>query len=103
MENNKPLSNLTLDVERYDAYLANSDLTEEQKQAFLETLWNIVVSFVDMGFGMDATQAACGQLLQTAFEDTLRDSDMVKSDTLPNSFKNTAAPKKDAATEGVAS
>ncbi len=96
-----PLSSLTLDAARYDEYLADSDLTEEQKQEFLEALWNIIVSFVDLGFGIDTTQAACGQLLQTVFEDSLRDSNMVKSDTLPKDFKKTAAPKKDTATQGV--
>ena len=96
-----PLSALTFDVTRYDKYLADCDLTKEQKQKFLETLWNIIVSFVDIGFGIDATQAACGQLLQTAFKDILNDSDMIKSKTLPKNFKNTAASKKDSVTKGV--
>ena len=98
-----PLSALTFDVTRYDKYLADCDLTEEQKQEFLETLWNIIVSFVDIGFGIDATQAVCGQLLQTAFKDILNDSDMIESKTLPKNFKNTAASKKDSVTQGIAS
>jgi hypothetical protein len=47
---------LSLDYELYETYLENADLTEEQKREFIETLWSIVVSFVDLGFGIHPLQ-----------------------------------------------
>lgn len=49
---------LTLDVALYEQYLAESGLTEEQKREFLETLWTIIVGFVDLGFGIHPVQQA---------------------------------------------
>ena len=37
---------LTIDYALYEQYLDDSDLTDAQKREFLETLWNIIVSFV---------------------------------------------------------
>ncbi|MCF6200383.1 MAG: hypothetical protein L3J67_13540 [Hyphomicrobiaceae bacterium] len=51
--------NLTIDWELYGAYLEDSDLTEAEKREFIETLWSIVVSFVDLGFGIHPLQQAC--------------------------------------------
>ena len=53
-EATKPI--VTLDYALYQHYLDNSDLTEKQRQEFLETLWNIIVSFVDLGFGVHPLQ-----------------------------------------------
>ncbi len=49
---------ITLDVSLYESYLADSDLTGEQKREFLETLWSIIVGFVDLGFGIHPVQQA---------------------------------------------
>lgn len=59
---------LSFDVDRYQAYLDGSDLTDAQKRAFAETLWKIMVSFVDLGFHIHPLQQvdeSCGQLLDT--------------------------------------
>jgi len=57
---------LRLDVSLYEKHLAGSDMTEAEKREFLETLWSIIVGFVDLGFGIDPVRqaqdaAACGQ------------------------------------------
>ena len=57
---------LTLDVALYEHMLADSDLTEDQKREFLETLWSIIVGFVDLGFGIDPVGLACGQNPETS-------------------------------------
>ena len=54
-----PKPSVQIDYARYEKYLAESDLTEDQKQAFLGALWEIVVGFVDMGFGVHPMQQAC--------------------------------------------
>lgn len=62
MENSsKPLAQtvaLTINYDLYARYLEDSDLTEDQKREFIETLWNIIVSFVDLGFGIHPLQQA---------------------------------------------
>lgn len=52
---------LTVDVEKYQAWLDGSDLSLEQKEEFLQALWSIVVSFVELGFGVHPLQEICGQ------------------------------------------
>lgn len=49
---------ITLDVALYESYLEGSDLSEDDKREFLETLWNIVISFVDLGFEVHPVQLA---------------------------------------------
>jgi hypothetical protein len=56
---------LTLDVERYEKMLNDCDLTQQQRQEFLATVWSIIVGFVDLGFDIHPLQQAdpdrCGQ------------------------------------------
>lgn len=49
---------LQLDVEYYQAFLDDEDITDEQKKELIETIWNIVVTFVDLGFGIEPVQQA---------------------------------------------
>lgn len=52
---------VTFDVSRYEHFLEDQGLSAEQKRAMLEALWSIIVSFVDLGFGVHPVQQACGQ------------------------------------------
>ena len=56
-------SSLKIDYELYQHYLDESDLSEVEKQEFLDTLWSIIVSFVDLGFGVHPVQQVCGEKL----------------------------------------
>jgi len=47
---------LTLDVARYEAMLADPALSEAERTAFLEVLWEIIVGFVDLGFDIHPLQ-----------------------------------------------
>lgn len=49
---------LTLDVEYYQSFLDHEDIPEDKKRELIETLWQIVVSFVDLGFGIHPLQQA---------------------------------------------
>lgn len=49
---------VTLDVSLFEEYLADSDLTDDQKHEFLTVLWSIIVGFVDLGFGIHPVQQA---------------------------------------------
>lgn len=53
------------DYETYAHFLEDTDLSESQKHEALETLWNIIVQFVELGFGVHPVQQAqnaCGKL-----------------------------------------
>ena len=52
--NNEKSPNLSIDWQLYADALDQSDLTDNEKREFIETLWYIVVSFVDLGFGIDS-------------------------------------------------
>ncbi|MCP4184980.1 MAG: hypothetical protein GY761_16975 [Hyphomicrobiales bacterium] len=49
---------LTIDYDLYWHYLDNSDMPDEQKRELIEALWYLVVSFVDLGFGVHSAQLA---------------------------------------------
>ena len=83
---------LTVDVEKYQAYLDGADMTEAQKAEFLEAMWSIIVSFVDLGFGVHPLQEVCGENADCDSKSAKNDFDMIGSDTvnkeeLDNDFK----------------
>lgn len=97
---------ITVDYERYAHFLEDSDLTEEQKREFLQTLWNIIVNFVDLGFGVHPLQQAekpCGKLKENSSEATLTAHDAIYLDPqlLVNNYTKAADPE--AANEGPTS
>ncbi|MBG6166777.1 hypothetical protein IWQ54_006476 [Labrenzia sp. EL_195] len=47
---------LEIDYAFYERFLEDADLTDEQKRDFIETIWSIIVSFVDLGFGLHPLQ-----------------------------------------------
>lgn len=53
---------LTIDWGLYGQYLADSDLPESDKRQLIETLWSIIVSFVDLGFRVGPVKESCGQV-----------------------------------------
>lgn len=44
---------IQLDPEEWLPYLDDPDATEEEKLALIETLWGIVLSFVDLGWAIE--------------------------------------------------
>ncbi|MBO6815723.1 MAG: hypothetical protein JJ891_12735 [Rhizobiaceae bacterium] len=55
---NRSLPPLKIDWNLYSDMLAESDLSDDEKKEFIETLWSIVVAFVDLGFGVHPVQQA---------------------------------------------
>jgi hypothetical protein len=68
---------LQLDVEYYQAFLDDEDITEEQKKELIETIWNIVVTFVDLGFGIEPVQQAIEAGQNDTQDKSLSDSGFV--------------------------
>ena len=51
---------LTVDVERYQSYLDGMDVSDERKEEFLSAMLSIVMTFVELGFGVSPTQQVEG-------------------------------------------
>lgn len=56
-----PRPTLSIDWELYAAMLADSDMPLDQQKELIETLWSIVVMFVDLGFDLNPVQQICGE------------------------------------------
>lgn len=91
-----------IDVERYDAYLKDSDLSDEQKRELLQALWNVIVEFVSLGFGVHPLQQACGKPEQS---DAILSADVLNaldcSHKKNRTQESSAASKPEPASEGV--
>lgn len=70
---------LKVDIERYQSYLDNADLTPVQKEEFLQAMWLIMMSFVEMGFGVHPLQEVCGKDGQSDTQSALGAPDALQS------------------------
>lgn len=52
---------LQIDFEFYARFLEETDATEDQKRELILILWDIAVSFVELGFGVHGVQQICEQ------------------------------------------
>ncbi|WP_424830911.1 hypothetical protein [Ruegeria sp.] len=52
---------LSVDWEAYAAMLEDSDMPLDQQQDLIETLWSIVVMFVDLGYDLHPIPQICGE------------------------------------------
>jgi len=52
---------ITIDVARYDQYMQDTGMTQEQKEEFLRAMWTVVMTFVELGFGVHPLQQVGGQ------------------------------------------
>jgi len=57
---------LSIDWDAYLPFFEDEDISEADKQELIEALWSIVVSFVDLGFGVHPVQQACGKHISLA-------------------------------------
>jgi len=89
---------LTINYELYEHYLEGSDLTETQKREFLDALWAVIVSFVDLGFGVHSLQQVnsdgCGQMEIPVEFITLDSDDMVECKSKSKSQFNNATDRQ---------
>lgn len=49
---------LPFEADRYREHVEDFEMTEEQKEAFLRTLWDIMSTFVRWGFDVESTLPA---------------------------------------------
>lgn len=65
----KELMTLTVDWGFYDQLLQETELTDSERFQFLETLWNLVLCFVDFGYRLSPVQqvgAGANEVLDAA-------------------------------------
>lgn len=79
---------VTVDVEKYQTWMDDPDLSEEQKAEFLQALWSIVVTFVELGFGVHPLQEVCGKDFENCSQRPKEAFDRVKSDELDETEKS---------------
>jgi hypothetical protein len=72
----KAMPTLTVDWQLYAQFLAESDMTDAEKREVIETLWSIVVTFIDMGFDVRSPEDDCGQIAE---DDPSANADVVPS------------------------
>lgn len=84
---------LEIDWDRFGRYLEDSGLSEDDKRAYIETLWSIMVSFVDLGFRLSPVGESCGKPALSSADAGLGVGGMVEcGDTPPtHAFEDAAA------------
>lgn len=66
---------IPFDVTRYMHFIEDPSLNDLQRRQMVEALWAIVLSFVDLGFGLHPAQQACGKLEEPLANKSGTDSD----------------------------
>ena len=102
----KAMPVLTIDYEKYAQLLDEADVSEDQQREFIEAIWNIVVSFVDLGFGVhpvQEAQKACGKTKKKPRKPALKVPNGVECSQANqfNQISRTANIESDDAVEGV--
>jgi hypothetical protein len=70
----------TVDFANYREFLEDMDMTDAQKEAFLQAMWAFVSSFAERGFGVHPVQQACGQNGENSDLDAKTAFNTLKSD-----------------------
>ena len=102
----KHLPTLTLDARKYEHFLEHSDMTEEQKQEYLQMLWSVICEFVSLGFGVHPLQQVesdCGQSSENSAQSTFIALDMLnfEHNQTCEKFKDVAESETQPQGEGV--
>ncbi len=90
---------MPFDVAPYRHFIADLGLSADQERLMIEALAAIVLSFVDLGFGVHPAQQACGQLeiLLASMAGTDSDGSRKKKQHLTSTFNEAASDREDRA------
>ena len=97
---------ITVDYEKYAHFLEDADLAEEQKREFLQAVWEVIVGFVSLGFGVHPVQQAnnaCGYLEEISLQAAplMLDGLHCRQEILTNTFDSATDAETDRMGEGV--
>ena len=76
-----PAGSSGLDETKYQSMIADWECSDEQKSEFLRALWQIMNSFVDLGFGVDSITLLFPDLFENPSDHA---ADMVQSNNIPD-------------------
>lgn len=81
---------LDLTAEQFRHHIDEFDLTEEQQTELLQTLWNIMSTFVDIGWGVDTVQLYLPELFNEPSSDKLAPDSgkLLESNSSPEHLHN---------------
>lgn len=69
---------LEIDLERYQTYIEDNELSEEQKGDFVNALWTVIVAFVDLGYGVHPVQSEGAEIISLSSGRPLHGSSIAK-------------------------
>ncbi|MEM6974373.1 MAG: hypothetical protein AAF577_16385 [Pseudomonadota bacterium] len=72
------LKKLEVDVDLYQEMLDYPSLTDVQKEQIIVALWEIIIAFVDLSFGVHPVQQACGKDKKMAADSPQESADDVQ-------------------------
>ncbi|MBI1494210.1 hypothetical protein [Halocynthiibacter styelae] len=93
---------LNIDWDAYLPFFEDEDISDEHKRELIEALWSIMVSFVDLGFGIHPVQQARAQQIggkDVSLAEMLA-MDVLNSPDTRTVFEHAAADKTGAQQEG---
>jgi len=73
---------LEFNPEEFAHFIEDFDLSDAEKREYLDMIWSIIVSFVDLGFGIHPVQQACGKRTDNLLKSAL---------TAPNEIYSTCS------------
>ena len=83
----EPVStSLTFEPDEFREYIEHFDLSEEQENELLETVWHIMKTFVELGFGLDSVQNIFYGIVENALQlesDSVEEKDHTKQIAAP--------------------
>jgi len=100
-------TNIKIDVKRFEPYLDDPDFTQAEREELLETIFAIVLGFVDLGFGIHPVQQACEQndiyseIATLDLMDLLESMPITKDDDVAEKVKRNTNPIRQSFEEGT--
>ncbi len=100
-------TNIKIDVKRFEPYFDDPDLTQAEREELLETIFAIVLGFVDLGFGIHPIQQACEQndiyseIATLDLMDLLESMSITKDDDVEKNVKRNTNPIRQSFEKGT--
>lgn len=73
-------SNITIDVDYYQRAIDDPDVSEERKRELIQIIGNIVMCFIDLGFGVHPVQLAQQEKRQEQKQQSEKEQLLERSD-----------------------
>lgn len=82
-----------LDADKYRHFVEDFEMTKEQQEELLGIIWNIMRSFVELGWGVDSVNRIFAELAQNALREEF---DSARTETKKIASRPSAGRKEEA-------